>query len=917
MNCKGSFKRTTNDTFDVGMPDVCNGLCDLTSCTDEAECNGFTYGKFENRSYYYAPIAIGRQENYPALIFGQDGNMTDYTGLPSCHQTFSEVTVPIFNYTRCAAISYSFVVVDIAYWVREPVTPYCTNFMDQTNCTDPDRVALSCDIHGYLSTVSHAMICHGIKELHICDNGMENTCVTLSTSCTVHKHKVCDGTFDCSDQSDERSNICLSLTHNDSYSCKRVLGGHQGPIPIVWLHDGVVDCASGIDETGMSWPTCGVGDTFRFVAHNESCSEDFLCQYSDTKFIGMDLMCDKIDTCGNENEICSISMRIPKLVTRPISYGELDKHFMHCFKGLGCLEELRGFCVARNFSYPAEEIYGIQSKLNVVTPLKPMNCENMYGEVYMYMSCTDRCINAPCPLQRHLHYDSCPGNIQNRIYTLMNNEQLTFVTKRRDTFRNDYFLCKNDRKCISYDRVCNLVNDCGDGSDEEMCTNHFQCSSSGDYIAKSQVCDGQIDCHDLSDECNANCGKEIIDGILLKVSSWTIGSLAVLFNILILYKGFRSLKNVSSTVALLNKLLILLIGFGDFLIGAYLLVMSIIDQYFGKNYCISQVKWMTSNQCTILGVFSTIGSQISLFSMTNLSILRFLGIRNTMLLQGGGSKIKMLTINISVVLSVILVSAIIAMVPLFPRFEDFFVNGLTYESNNPLFIGITSKDTHFHISLAYYGRAKHDVLSWAITRKLIGGMFSKNYGGNRGNNVNFYGNDGVCLFKYFVLDNDPQKFYVWIILMINFICFLVISCSYLYINFASIKSSRQLNTSGKLKENKLVAKRNQKLQRKVSIIILTDFLCWVPFILVCGLHTLGVINASPTYALFSIVILPINSVINPLLFDTTVSGYMDRTAKTVLSRFRESSIYFSRSASAAENIAMQTKNRVEERLPKE
>ena len=74
----------------------------------------------------------------------------------------------------------------------------------------------------------------------------------------------------------------------------------------------------------------------------------------------------------------------------------------------------------------------------------------------------------------------------------------------------------------------------------------------------------------------------------------------------------------------------------------------------------------------------------------------------------------------------------------------------------------------------------------------------------------------------------------------------------------------------------MVRSRNNRLQRKISIIILTDFLCWVPFVIICFLHTIGQIDASPWYALLSILILPVNSVINPLLYDDTVERIIER-----------------------------------------
>ena len=45
----------------------------------------------------------------------------------------------------------------------------------------------------------------------------------------------------------------------------------------------------------------------------------------------------------------------------------------------------------------------------------------------------------------------------------------------------------------------------------------------------------------------------------------------------------------------------------------------------------------------------------------------------------------------------------------------------------------------------------------------------------------------------------------------------------------------------------------------------------MPFIVVCALHSLEVLDATPWYSLFSMMILPINSVINPFLYDEVVT----------------------------------------------
>ena len=67
---------------------------------------------------------------------------------------------------------------------------------------------------------------------------------------------------------------------------------------------------------------------------------------------------------------------------------------------------------------------------------------------------------------------------------------------------------------------------------------------------------------------------------------------------------------------------ILLIGTGDLLVGTYLLAITTIDQIKSKNYCQHRYDWLGDYKCTLLGVISTAGSQISLFTMTVLSFYR-------------------------------------------------------------------------------------------------------------------------------------------------------------------------------------------------------------------------------------------------------------------------------------------------------
>ena len=554
-------------------------------------------------------------------------------------------------------------------------------------------------------------------------------------------------------------------------------------------------------------------------------------------------------------------------------------------------------CVKEEHIFPDENIFGVDTKTSLILPKVTTSCENMCGEMYLYTSCTNRCINAVCPLRTIPRYEVCPNQFPDRIGTLVNNEYLIFFTKSfGKIYTNNYFVCDDKIKCIEYSKVCDLVNDCHDNSDEAQCFNHFKCSSSGKLLPKTKQCDGHVDCSDLSDECNEHCSKEILEGTVLKGISWLIGLLAVVANLVIIGKSLWTLKQCKTVAAVMNRCLIIMIAFGDFLIGCYLLIIAIYDTIaFREHYCKRQISWITSYECSVIGVVSTIGSQISLFSMTGLSIVRIHGIWNSLRIPGEINRAQCVKVAASIA-TLILTSATIAVIPIMGRFEDFFVNGVKFHDGLKIFIGMPNKATVLQVIEAYYGRTKNAILKWDTLIQMVQAMFSHDLSYSvkyedltkEVAKVDFYGNDGVCLFKYFVQDDDPQKLFVWSILSLNFICFLFISISYLLIGILSSRSSKSLASS---QNNQQIAQRNRRMNQRIAIIITTDFLCWVPFIVICILHSLDTIDATAWYSIFSMVILPINSVINPLLYDDVVTSHIGAALHSTSTRISHSALF--------------------------
>ena len=895
VQLQASMRKLTQD-------EICDGVCHWeTGCEDEAFCNGFHYGMYCYFGANHTPMYLAPDEIVCSSLYDHSW-ASDFRNRSLCDLDLKTICqentqfcfkyhkdrnssyderykVPLLNLTRCTSSSNHDENFSGEFHRFKSI---CADGLDQTNCSDPIRIAGWCLIGNYLSSVSRSITCPEEQFVPVlCDDGIEKECVTISFSCHIHKHKLCDQIFDCSDMTDELAEICASMSPK---KCIRKFGGgkREQNFPISWITDGVEDCMGGEDEL-LNWETCGQGPSLRYKRENSSCSEVFFCLLSKSNFIELEQLCDKVETCQNENKICEVShSNIPayNLAARLDSPLDSDSEVFFvrsfCLPGLENVQyHMHTSCETKNFISSTNTFVGRDTypRIQLISTTE-QECQHLYGEQYVYSSCMGRCKDAVCPLTRNLTYSSCPGQYPDRVLGLFDRDSLTFVTSSRGRFVNDYFLCENTQ-CVEYHSVCDLVDNCGDGSDERNCSNHFACQSGDSYVAVSQMCDGVTNCFDFSDECNDSCGKEIINGIALKVTAFLMGSSALILNLIsVIHNLAGTLRKNCSKPMFVDKVFTSAIGLGDLMVGLYLLSLSMIDQHYGAGYCELQNEWLTSNYCSALGVLSTFGSQLSLFSVAILSVNRMVGVHKTIVPpEMASTRTKHIVLIFLASTSAICLT--IAVLPLLPWLEDSFVNGVVYERSNRLFNGVVTKDVHVKIFKEFFGKARFKgAPSWRLIRKLVDGMFSRDYGGIEQKTLNFFGNDGVCLFKYIVKQNDPQRIFVWLTLGINFICVLSTVASYITIALVSKRSGKVMKECNHVDQARL--KRQNLLQRKVSLIVVTDLLCWIPFLIICVLHFCDVMNAVPLYSFLSIVVLPINSVVNPIFYCNTTFRAIDK-----------------------------------------
>ena len=224
---------------------------------------------------------------------------------------------------------------------------------------------------------------------------------------------------------------------------------------------------------------------------------------------------------------------------------------------------------------------------------------------------------------------------------------------------------------------------------------------------------------------------------------------------------------------------------------------------------------------------------------------------------------------VSIATSLLLLSLFIAVIPIMDYTEDYFTNGLYYKSNT-LFNKVANLQVHkdfinqYKILSAQH-KENNSVLevqshySWRDVRIFMAQqVFSDNLVEVQGKSLKFYGNDGVCLFKYFVSPDDPQRIFSLTILSLNLICFTVISATYISV-IMTAQGSASKTTSAK-------DSRSSQLQTKITLMVASNVLSWVPFGVICLLHTLDKIDATKYYKVSSILLLPINSCVNPIIY---------------------------------------------------
>ena len=170
----------------------------------------------------------------------------------------------------------------------------------------------------------------------------------------------------------------------------------------------------------------------------------------------------------------------------------------------------------------------------------------------------------------------------------------------------------------------------------------------------------------------------------------------------------------------------------------------------------------------------------------------------------------------------------------------------------------------FGISITSYVLSYMDSDVYAVPEICVGLPFSRqptyNTSETTVNLSKSFSNSAIVHEQTATGSKVAMHFSIIIFTGLNLFCFFVVGFCYLSIFITATKTTQKSGRSTSLKEDIQMAK-------KMFLLVLTDFCCWVPIGVLSILGQTGAVEVNPVaYAWIATFILPINSSINPFLY---------------------------------------------------
>lgn len=347
----------------------------------------------------------------------------------------------------------------------------------------------------------------------------------------------------------------------------------------------------------------------------------------------------------------------------------------------------------------------------------------------------------------------------------------------------------------------------------------------------------------LSDRQNVTCARtsppspldtcgRLFSSVVLRIAGWVIGLCSLIGNIIVLILRFHHERSIT-----VQTLLIINLAVADCLMGVYMIIITSADVYFHENYFLIAPLWRDSYLCKFTSVLAFVSSECSVFTLTVMSVDRFICIR----FPFGKHRLTVKSCRIILICLWVLTLAL----SLMPLLVNSYI---------PSFYGLSDVciGLPLHVVSGETGRLEIVDVSGFLSEFTI---------------------------QYVVTDTNFHPSWLYGIVTfigVNMILFGIILLCYVMMFFQVKQSARSVG-------NTTLRDRELRVARKIALVVGTDFACLMP-IVIMGILTQSGLVVLPTslYAWSVIFIIPINSSINPLLY--TFINYRENRKKPAQTR---------------------------------
>ena len=312
------------------------------------------------------------------------------------------------------------------------------------------------------------------------------------------------------------------------------------------------------------------------------------------------------------------------------------------------------------------------------------------------------------------------------------------------------------------------------------------------------------------------CGR-MLPYDVLRVGIWVVSTIAIVANAISILAKYKQRKQLNKV----QFLLITNLSISDLLMGVYLIILLSVDLYYTDYFPSHSDSWRNSTLCKVAGSLSVLSSEASVFFITMISIDRAIAIKFPFRAHRGGTK------------STCIIASFLWLVASGISITSFVLSGM-------------------------------DSDVYAVSEICVGLPISRQYTYNMSDTSvqlsTSFSDTKLVQENKATGSQAAMYFSISIFTALNLFCFLIVGFCYLTIFITATKTTKKSGRSRNLKEDIQMAK-------KMFLLVLTDFCCWVPIGVLSILVQAGAVEVHPVaYAWIATFILPINSSINPFLY---------------------------------------------------